>query len=139
MLFSHVSIRCMKYISREAALEALKKLFTSPDKEILTINEVFLSVGRDLNRIEQNKKWLTNRLTDLKHYNFVESVYTDTQPKMLDKIRLLPAGKKALEDMLRSQPTRNITLESIARDVQEFQKQNPSILVQLTTTLRERD
>ncbi len=125
-----------KYISYRAAVEALRTIFDSPDKDLLTTTEIFQLVGRDLNNVEQNKKWLTNRLTDLKHYDFVRPIYTKESPKLLKKVQLTPEGKKALASSLNQELTKEITLESIAQDIKEFAKQNPSIKIDFTATVR---
>lgn len=125
-----------KYISFGAAIEALRTIFDDPDKEQLTTLEIFQQVGRDLSQMEQNKKWLTNRLTDLKHYGLVRPIYTRETPKVLDGVQLTPEGKKALTASSSPEPNKEITLESIAQDIKEFVKQNPSVKIDFTATVR---
>jgi len=125
-----------KYISYGAAVEALRTIFNDPYKEQLTTTEIFQQVGRDLSQMGQNKKWLTNRLTDLKHYGLVRPVYTKTTPKVLNVVQLTPEGKKALTTSLNQEPNKEITLESIAQDINEFLKQNPSVKIDFMATVR---
>jgi hypothetical protein len=132
----------MSRIKQSAAVAALRKIFVDPDKDILTLDEVFRVVGRDPQQLERNKRWLGNRLTALRYHKFVAPIYTTSYTKSnprrkLVKIQLTPTGKTALANKVSSGYTRAITLESIARDIKAFERQNPSMVLDLTATLRE--
>lgn len=126
----------MKRISYKAAVEALSSIFSDPMQDTWSPAEIYQLVGRDMTRAEQNKRWLQNRLTPLKDYGFVKSIYSKSQPKTLDKIQLTQEGKTALQNASNSVPSREVTLESIARDIREFERQNPSIIVEFRTILK---
>jgi hypothetical protein len=126
----------MKRISYKAAVTALKSIFQDVRVDSLTPLEIYKLQSRSLDEPEKNKKWLQNRLTPLKDYGFVRPIYTKTQPKSLDKIKLTDEGKKALEGLGDDISTRKISLESIARDIKDFEKQNPSIEVIFSTKIR---
>ena len=130
----------MNRIKQSAALTALRKIFVDPDKDILTLDEIFRAVGRDPQQPELNKKWLTNRLVALRYHEFVTPIYTkyttsDSHRKLV-KIQLTPTGKTALASKVVSGYTRAITLESIARDIKAFERQNPSMLLAFTAKIR---
>jgi hypothetical protein len=84
-------------------------------------------------------KWLENRLTALRYYEFITSIHTKSHPRKLDKIQLTPTGKTALASRVSSGSAHAITLESIAQDIKTFERKNPSVLLNLTATLREKD
>lgn len=128
----------MGRITHRGAVVALRKIFVDPDKDILTLDEVFRVVGRDLQQPERNKRWLRNRLTTLRYYEFVTPIYTkyakSNPRRRLDKIQLTPTGKMALASKVSS---RAITLESIARDIKAFERQNPSMVLDFTAKVRQ--
>lgn len=128
-------------ITRHAAIAALRKIFVDPDKDILTLDEIFRVAGRDPQQPEHNKIWLQNRLTALRYYKLVEPIYTkytkSNSHRKLDKVQLTPTGKTALASEAGNEPVHAITLESIAWDIKEFERQNPSIVVEMTATVRQ--
>jgi hypothetical protein len=130
----------MKQIALASAVEALGTIFNDPEVDTLTPQDIFQRVGRDRGNADQNKKWLRNRLTPLKYYGLVETVYK-LPGKTVDKIRLTPEGKKVLEEhATTNQPSaREVQLESIVQDIKEFERQNPSLKIQFTVTRRDED
>lgn len=129
-------------ISRAAAIAALRSLFTYKDSDTFTLDEIFRTAGRNLSQPAENKRWLINRLTPLKQYGLVESLYTSEQPKMLVGVRITPVGKEALESSeneTSEPPARPISLESVVQIVREFQKQNPSAKVEFLVTMRKEE
>jgi len=125
-----------KYISYKAAVEALRSLFEDSAITVRTVDEIFEVTGRSLNSSEQNRKWLTNRLTDLKHYDLVKPLYTEGTPKILAQVQLTQEGRHALETSSSNELGRNVSLESIARDIKEFEKQNPSICIDFSVSVK---
>jgi len=128
----------MKQIAYSAAVEALKNIFSDPRKDILTPQDIYLVVGRNLSQHEQNKKWLQNRLTPLKYYGLVESIYKGPN-KMVDSVRLTLEGKEALASQATASKVNapEVKLEAIVRDIGAFEKQNPSLQIQFVVTRRE--
>jgi hypothetical protein len=128
----------MSRITQRAAIAALRKIFVDSDKDILTLDEIFDVVGRDPRQPESNRRWLQNRLTTLRYYEFVAPIYTkyttSSNPhRKLVKVQLTPTGKTALTSEVSS---RAITLESIARDIKAIERQNPSIALDFTVRVR---
>lgn len=124
-------------ITRHAAVAALRTIFVDPDKDTLTLDEVFRVVGRDPLQPERNKRWLENRLTSLRYYELTAPIYTKSHPRKLDKVQLTPTGKTALASEADNEPVRAITLESIAWDIKAFERENPSMVVDLTVKVRQ--
>jgi hypothetical protein len=124
-------------ITRQAAVAALRTIFVDPDKDILTLDEIFHVVGRDPQQPKGNKIWLENRLTSLRYHGLAAPIYTKSHPRKLAKVQLTPIGKTAIASEAGLEPVRAITLESIAWDIKEFERQNPSIVVELTATVRQ--
>lgn len=134
----------MKYISYDSAVATLKDFFSiSPDTDIVSLQQIYIATGRDLSKPALNKAWLSNKLTHLKHYQLVSPVYSQGRRRVLDKIQLTADGKKALgrdiegvgESMADYGP-RQISLESIARDIEEFERFNPSIQLDLNVRIK---
>lgn len=129
----------MKYVSYEAASETLKLFFKdNPEADEVTLDDIYTAAARDLSKPEQNKAWLGNKLTHLKHYNLVSSVYGGPR-KMLKKVSLTREGVKALgrESASTAPEARtHVSLETIANDIKLFEEQNPSIILDLTVIVR---
>ncbi len=133
----------MKYISYDSAVATLRDFFSiSPDTDIVSLQQIFVATGRDLSKATLNKQWLSNKLTHLKHYQLVTPVYSQGRRKVLDKIQITQDGKKALgrdieaTDGTVSFGARQITLESIAQDIEVFESLNPSILLDLNVRIK---
>ena len=125
--------------SLTAVTGTLKMFFAkSPLADSVTADEIFANAGRDPMAVTQNKSWLKNKLTHLKSYNLATAVYTKTNPRTLIGIALTPDGKRILQDELNGgQDSKVITLESIANDIKEFRKQNPSIELEFRVSIKE--
>lgn len=134
----------MKYVTYAAAVETLKGFFKDhPDSDIVSLHEIYIASNRDLNQPELNKSWVGNKLTHLKHYQLVTPIYTHGRRKVLDKVQLTSEGKKALGRAGNSstyaasdEVRREVTLESIANDIREFEKKNPSVVLELSVKVR---
>lgn len=127
----------MSRITYRAAVAALRTIFVDPGKDILALDEIFRMTGRDPQQPERNKRWLQNRLITLRYYEFVTPIYTKGNPRReLVEIQLTPTGKAALANTVSS---RAITLESIARDIKAFERQNPSMTLDFVARVRRND
>jgi len=133
----------MKYKSKDAATETLKRFFAqAPDKDEVSISEIFVATGRDADAPENNMSWLSNNLTTLRYHGLINSVYTYDGRKKLDKIRLTLAGKKAL-GRIEDEPSddgelsgNRVSLEDALRVVNKFKKENPAFEVVFTVQLK---
>jgi hypothetical protein len=88
----------IKYKSKDSAIETLKRLFSnSPNEDIVTLDEAFIAAGRDPEKKDDNKAWISNKLTTLKYHNLLLVHYSyDTGHRKLDKLQLTLEGKRAL-------------------------------------------
>lgn len=88
----------MKYLSRDTSIETVRRLFSAkPDEDVVSVQDAFFAVGRDIEKIKENKDWLSNKLTHLKYHNLVKPVYSfKSGYRTLEKIQLTLEGKKAL-------------------------------------------
>jgi hypothetical protein len=85
------------YISQTAAVENLRRLFAaSPNADQLSLEELFIASGREREDPQTNRNWLANKMTQLKYYNLIKSVYKYGQRKELVALQLTIKGKKAL-------------------------------------------
>jgi hypothetical protein len=132
----------MNRIAQSAAVAALRKIFVDPDEDTLTLDEIFRVVGRDPQQLARNRRWLVNRLRTLRDYGFVAPIYSTSSTKSgprrkLVKVQLTPTGKTAITSKVSNRYTRPITLESIARDIKRFQRQNPTMVLHMTARIRQ--
>lgn len=130
-------------MSLTSATAILKRFYSNyPDSESLTLEQVYISSKRNPAQPEINKAWVANKLTHLKHYGLAEPVYSYEPRKMLTGIRLTYEGKKVIGrigntpvqlSIPQASPknTKVISLETIAQDIKEFSKQNPSVHLHL--------
>jgi hypothetical protein len=137
----------MKYMSLQAAVGTLKRFYkNSPDEDSISLEQVADASGRQNNDTEKNKSWIGNKLTHLKHHGLLEPVYSYDPHKTLSGVKLTGLGKEALGRHTTTTTTsttihgtahiNTISLESIARDIRVFSKQNPSIKVTLSVELK---
>lgn len=133
----------MKYMSLTSATETLKRFFAGhPDSDVVSLEEIYIAAGRDLSQESINKAWVANKLTHLKHYGLVVPVYDYARRKTLNKVQLTEEGRKTLGRGAKASnntiaSSKGISLESIAQDIREFEKQNPSVKLDLGVKLRE--
>ena len=133
-------------MSLSSASNTLKRFFADhTDTVALTLDQIYISTNRVMNKPDQNKSWVANKLTHLKHYGLAEPVYTYDPRKMLTGIQLTYEGKKILGitgsssmqpaiqayQPVQTSLIRTVSLETIAQDIKEFEKQNPSIQLRL--------
>jgi hypothetical protein len=129
---------CMKYVSLTAAIDTLKRFFADPHADIVTLEDIYAATKRDLTKEEKNRAWIGNKLTHLKHYGLVRPIYSYGSQKVLEKVQLTDEGKKALQRSGDSKLNlRSVSLEGIAQDIREFEKQNPSIKLDLSVKIKE--
>jgi hypothetical protein len=139
-----------KYKTRETSINTVKQFFKDSSSDIITLEEAFKSWGRDLQKIDDNKAWLSNKMTSLKYHNLVVPIYSIINNKrVLSKIQLTLEGKKAIgrigeniiTDTLRSSPDQDsrteITLDDILRVIPKLKKENPDFNVTFSVTPKE--
>ena len=130
----------MKYITLSTAKKYLDKFFPEyPRINELTLDEAYKAYGRSGKKSDSNKTWLTNVMTHLRHYGLAESRYSDDSPARFIGIRLTQEGRKALDGRLNTNGSdrKDVTLETIAKDIKEFERLNPSIKLDLGVKIRE--
>lgn len=86
-----------KYISEQAAIELLKRIFGSTDADEMTLDEIYAAAGRTDQPAKTNRGWLNGVQTKLQYYKFVKPVMKfENSRNKLDKLRLTIAGKTVL-------------------------------------------
>ena len=147
------SVRVMKYLSKSASANTLKRFFVNnPDKDSVTLEEIFIAADRDLNQPEKNLSWLSNKMTHLRYHNLVTPDYYFDGRRKLKGLRLTIEGKRAIgriDDDLSSMPQyvdvprtektsiAGVSLNDVARVVKNFRDNNPEFLVVFDVKLRE--
>lgn len=121
----------VNHVPAHTATKALRSLFGDGAQETLTLEEVFLKAGRDMTKATQNTRWLQSKLTDLRYYGLVRSVYSSMYRRRLQAITLTERGKFELSRMPASNYSNNrgVTLDSLAESIRWFRRQNPTIEV----------
>jgi len=83
--------------SRSSAIENLKQFFSNTPEDTISIQDAYVAWGRNLENVEGNKAWFSNKLTYMKYHNLVKPVYVvRNNRRNLDKIQLTMEGKKVL-------------------------------------------
>ncbi len=129
----------MKYVTLSTAKKYIKTLFPDyPRVSEVSLKEAYKATGREDKDDEANKSWLTNRMTHLRHYGLVESVYSDDSPAKFIGVRLTQEGRKALDSFSANgvDGSREVTLETIARDLREYERTHPSIELNLDVKIK---
>lgn len=88
-----------KIRSKNVAIENVKTFFSNtPNDDVASLEDAFRAWGRpNPENIEENKAWLSNKLTALKYHNLVTPIYVHKDGRRkLEKLRLTLEGKKAL-------------------------------------------
>ncbi len=87
----------MKYLSKEAAIENIKRFFANTPEDVLSIKDAYLAWERDLKQANKNKGWFSNKMVDLKYHDLIKPVYgMKNNRRVLTKIQLTLEGKRAL-------------------------------------------
>lgn len=87
----------MKYKSKATSVENVRKFFSNTSDDSISLNDAFAAWGRNLDKPEDNKAWLSNLLTHLKYHNLIKPVYSfKSGYRKLDKLQLTLDGKRAL-------------------------------------------
>lgn len=131
-------------ISRDAANEKVKMFYQNTESNDVPVEDVYVAADRTEYTEEQNKTWLGNVLWTLKPYNLVKRNYGVRRgKKRLVSLSLTDEGLKVLgrdsnfigtnagyADVpnipVRPHTNKQVTLQSITDDVDEFNRQNPS-------------
>lgn len=87
----------MIYKSKNASVENVRKFFAKTSNDSVSLQEAFSAWGRDLQKPQENRAWLSNLMTHLKYHNLIQPVYTFKGGfRALDRLQLTLDGKKAL-------------------------------------------
>lgn len=144
----------MKYISYEAAVETVKDFFSNTDKDIVSLQDIYKTTGRPLDKPELNKSWVTNKMTHLKHYQLVTPIYTYGKRRTLDKIQLTEQGRRALNERKSTKPPsttleetgyvtdnekNTVSFDSVKKDVEILQAMHPSLEIIYDVRLRKEE
>lgn len=137
----------MKYKSRNAAIENLKRFFANTPTDDITLVEAFTGWGRpNPENVEANKPWLSSELVHFKYHNLLAPVYAYSDGrKKLVKLRLTLEGKKALGRLVSDpeedkETTANsintASLSDVARIVADFKAQHKEYEITFDVKLR---
>ncbi len=86
-----------KYKSKRAAEETLKRFFAAnPGSDTVSVEEIFQATGRHGKPARANMAWLSNKLTDLRYHDLIDSEYSYQGKRRLKGISLSLDGKRAL-------------------------------------------
>ena len=137
-----------KHKSRSSAVKTIKRFFANTSDDSISIQDAFSSWGRDLERVKDNKAWLSNKLTHLKFYELVTPIYSYGEgPRKLEKLELALEGKRELGRIGRNLESSNgvsasangrsvISLEEIMKAVPKLRKENPEFEITFDVRLK---
>ncbi|MDO8618568.1 MAG: hypothetical protein Q7R49_01330 [Candidatus Daviesbacteria bacterium] len=87
----------LKHKSKYSAVQNTKKMFANTSDDSISLRDVFIAWGRNLEKEQENKAWLSNKLTHLKYHDLVTPIYSyDGGPRKLKKLELTLEGKREL-------------------------------------------
>lgn len=87
----------LKHKTRSTAVQMLKRIFKNTPEDFISLEGVFNAWGRDLNKLEENKSWFSNKVPHLKYHELVTPVYSyGNGPRRLEGIELTLEGKREL-------------------------------------------
>ena len=136
----------MKYLTKQSAIEGVRKIFKNPDKGSVTLDEAFVAWDRqNYNQIE-NLRWIGNKLTHWKYHNLVKPIYGHRNGKrILSGIQLTLPGKQSLDnsaitdgESLEEQKLQSSLLE-IMKLVESLKNHNPSYEITFDVKLRNKE
>jgi hypothetical protein len=127
--------RRSKYKTKETSVENVQLLFQNTTEDRISVGEAYKAWGRDTNKVEENKIWLSNKLTSLKFHNLVSPIYTViNNRRVLNAIQLTIEGKRALGrigenvEVINAPPNQSnelITIDAILKAIPRLKKENP--------------
>ena len=136
----------MKYLSKEAATDSLKQIFSQTNTDSITPIGAALAWGRKTYSDDENRRWFDNKMTHLKYHNLVKPVYTRRNSRrVLDKIQLTLVGKRALGiiendeelDTLSANQSGSLSISDAMKIVSRLRKENPEYQITFDVRLRE--
>jgi hypothetical protein len=140
------------YKSYNLATNILKKFYSdTPNFNEVTFDEMVRVYGRTSKTEASNRQYISNKLSILRSYDMIDTDYITDGRKKVNKIILKAEGKKALGRQTNSTQSANpqlihgvpgyvsreVTLESVLRDVKVLRKQLPSFNVELKVEPKE--
>jgi hypothetical protein len=133
------------YNSYGLAQKVLKEFFSdTPHSDEVSFDELVRVTGRTAKTEAANRQYISNKLSILRSYNLIDTIYVTDGRRKVSSIKLTPEGMKAIgrssegltDNTIIQEPEtymggRDITLESVLRDVKVLRKQLPSFSVEL--------
>ena len=140
----------MKYITKEAAIENVKKMFSNTSEDLISIQDVYKTWERDPEQEVRNKGWFSNKMVDLKYHNLIKPIYgMRNNRRVLTKIQLTMDGKKALGRVGAEEEANEAILPSIESQgsplsiadamkiIAQLKKENPEFEITFDIKLRD--
>lgn len=140
------------HLSKEAAIENLKRFFANTSEDAITIDQALTAWERDLAKVDLNKGWLSNKMVDLKYHNLVASLYAvRNNRRVLSKLQLTFEGKRALGRITGTNtspiesPISNSSeeisgigsrMENLFRQIAKFRADNPEFEIEFNVKLK---
>jgi len=123
-----------------SATKHLRKFFpVYPNVTEVSLEDIYKSADRLSKSDDVNKSWVTTRMTHLRHYGLAESVYSDDSPAKFVGVRVTQEGRKTLDrniSVANDRERREVTLETLAQDIKEYERINPSIELNLEVKIK---
>lgn len=140
------------YLSREAAIANLRKFFPSTTGDEVSVEDIFIAVGRGSKSIKENRSWLSNKLTSMQEYGLFTRGYSSRGgQRKLVKLKLTSEGRRVLgrdgSDQLTvplqmsirgTQGDREtVTVSSVLHHVELLRKNEPKLDITFDVKLKE--
>lgn len=143
-IFENMSKRIYK--TKEAAVDNLRKFYSSTSSDKLTTDEAIIAWGRDPLDQEKNRAWFSTLLGHLKYHNLVKPVYSmRNSRRVLDGIRLTNEGCRVLDraeyndshDNNGYSVQKRVDEFDLMKNVADFRKNHPEYEVMFSIKLKE--
>lgn len=87
----------LKYKTRYSSVQNIRKMFANTSEDSISLRDVFIAWGRNLEKEVENRAWLSNKLTHLKYHDLITPVYSyEGGPRKLQRLELTIEGKREL-------------------------------------------
>lgn len=136
----------MKYLSKEAAVEGVKKIFGNSDVNSISLDEIFVAWERQDHSPLLNLRWLGNKMTHWKYHNLIKPIYKIRNGKrVLGGIQLTLQGKQAISNTEsagltpQEESNKHSSLLEVMKLVETLKKENPNYEITFDVKLKNRE
>jgi hypothetical protein len=137
-------------LSREGAISNLRTYFGNTGVDYVSVEDIFRNAGRADKTLEENRRWLYNRLTLIKPYGLYDKVHgIENKVRVTRGLTLTTEGRKALygDEPIKSvaspyasgQSNREVTITTVRNDIKVLKEKYPEFDIIFDAKLKEEE